>query len=123
DSLVIIDFQDAFLATQVYDLVALLRDSYIVLTPSELDHLLARYAAATHQPLATLTDRFHLQTIQRKLKDSGRFETLARKGKPHFLAFFADSIGYVVHALRQSGRFPDLLDLLLHHLPEARAHA
>lgn len=123
DELVLIDFQDAFLAPSVYDLVALLRDSYVVLPTAELDHLLARYAAASHTPLATLTDRFHLQTIQRKLKDSGRFETLARKGKPHFLAFFADSIGYVVHALRRSGRFPDLLDLLIHRLPEARAHA
>lgn len=123
DALVLIDFQDAFLAPSVYDLVALLRDSYVVLPTTELDHLLARYAAATDTPLASLTDRFHLQTIQRKLKDSGRFETLARKGKPHFLAFFADSIAYVVHALTQSGRFPDLLDLLQHHLPEARVAA
>lgn len=119
--LVLIDFQDAFLAPSTYDLVALLRDSYVNLTPSELEHLLARFARATAQSLDHLRDRFHLQTIQRKLKDSGRFETLARKGKPHFLAFFADSIGYVVHALRASGRFPELLTLLTDRLPEARA--
>lgn len=123
EELVLIDFQDAFIAPAVYDLVALLRDSYISLPLHELDHLLARYAHATAQPLDEVTDRFHLQTIQRKLKDSGRFETLARKGKPHFLAFFADSIGYVVHALKASGRFPDLLTLLTDRLPEARACA
>ncbi len=119
--LVLIDFQDAFFAPRVYDLVALLRDSYIRLTPAELDHLLAHFATLSDQPLDSLRDAFHLQTIQRKLKDSGRFETLARRGKPHFLAFFADSIAYVVDALVASKRFPDLLDLLLTHLPEARA--
>jgi aminoglycoside/choline kinase family phosphotransferase len=123
DELVLIDFQDAFLAPAVYDLVALLRDSYVSLSRTDLDHLLARYATSTHQSLPGLVDRFHLQTIQRKLKDSGRFETLARKGKPHFLAFFADSIGYVVEALNASGRFPDLLTLLTDRLPEARARA
>ncbi|MFO0751236.1 MAG: phosphotransferase [Myxococcota bacterium] len=110
--LVLIDFQDAFMAPAVYDAVALLRDSYVVLGDAELDALLA---------LAEVDrDAFHLQTIQRKLKDSGRFETLARKGKRHFLAYFADSIGYVVHALRVTGLYPDLLDLLQTRLPEAR---
>ena len=118
--LVLIDFQDAFMAPDVYDLVALLRDSYIVLSPDELDHHLARFALITGRDEAALRERFHLQTIQRKLKDSGRFETLARRGKPHFLAFFADSIGYVVHALKASGRFPELLALLEDKLPEAR---
>lgn len=118
--LVLVDFQDAFIAPDVYDLVALLRDSYVVLTPAELEHHLARFALITDRDLAALRDRFLLQTIQRKLKDSGRFETLARKGKRGFLAFFPDSIRYVVHALEASGRFPDLLDLLRTHLPEAR---
>lgn len=118
--LVIIDFQDAFVAPDVYDLVALLRDSYIVLTPAEVDHHLARFARLVHRSADDLIDRFHLQTIQRKLKDAGRFETLARKGKPGFLEFFADSIGYVVHASKASGRFPELRELLLTRLPEAR---
>lgn len=121
--LVLIDFQDAFIAPDVYDLVALLRDSYIVLSPLELDHHLARFARLTTADEGHLRDRFHLQTIQRKLKDAGRFETLSRRGKTQFLAWFADSIGYVVHALQASGRFPDLHDLLVTLLPEARAVA
>lgn len=118
--LALVDFQDAFIAPDVYDLVALLRDSYIVLSAAELDHHLARFALITGRDEAALRDRFHLQTIQRKLKDAGRFETLARRGKPHFLAYYADSIGYVVHALQASGRFPKLLELLVTKLPEAR---
>jgi len=121
--LVLVDFQDAFIAPDVYDLVALLRDSYIVLSPSELDHHLARFALIAGRDEADLRARFHLQTIQRKLKDAGRFETLARRGKTHFLAFFADTIGYVVHALQVTGRFPELLALLVSLLPEAAARA
>jgi len=118
--LVLVDFQDAFIAPDVYDLVALLRDSYVVLSPDELEHHLARFSLITDRDLGTLRERFHLQTIQRKLKDAGRFETLARKGKPGFLRFFGDSIRYVTHALERSGRFPELLDLMRTHLPEAR---
>lgn len=118
--LVLVDFQDAFVAPDVYDLVALLRDSYVVLSPEELEHHLARFSLLTDRDHAALSERFHLQTIQRKLKDAGRFETLARKGKPGFLQFFGASIRYVVHALERSGRFPELLDLLRTHLPEAR---
>lgn len=110
--LVLIDFQDAFMAPEVYDAVALLRDSYVVLSPHELTALLARHGIDEAA--------FHLQTIQRKLKDSGRFETLARKGKPHYLQYFGDSIRYVVHALETTGLYPDLLALLRKHLSEAR---
>ncbi len=119
--LVIIDFQDAFLAPRCYDLVALLRDSYVVLSSDELDTLLRRFAKVSDLAFDSLKDAFYLQTIQRKLKDSGRFETLARRGKTSFLAFYPDSIAYVVRALQASGRFPDLLELLCTHLPEARS--
>jgi len=113
--LVLVDFQDAFMAPAVYDAVALLRDSYVVLSAPECQRLLA---ATGLDPAA-----FHLQTIQRKLKDAGRFETLARKGKPHFLAFFADSIRYVKESLLTIGRYPELLALLARLLPEARSEA
>lgn len=118
--LVLIDFQDAFYASETYDLVALLRDSYIRLEQTELDALLAYYADVTGQNLEALKQAFYLQTIQRKLKDSGRFVTLATRGKTGFLAYFADSIAYVVFALQQTGLFPELRSLLSRYLPEAR---
>lgn len=113
--LVLVDFQDAFMAPAVYDAVALLRDSYVVLTSGERDRLLA---ATGLDPWA-----FHLQTVQRKLKDSGRFETLARRGKTHFLAYFGDSIRYVMESLLTIGLYPELRDLLSRHLPEARGES
>ncbi len=111
--LVVVDFQDAFMAPFVYDLVALLRDSYVRLDASELAALLAPYSAATREA-------FGVQTIQRKLKDAGRFVTLANKGKPEYLPFFGDTIGYVVEALVTTGLYPELLALLVELLPEAR---
>lgn len=110
--LVLIDFQDAFMAPAVYDAVALLRDSYVVLSPAELATLVSRHGVDE--------DAFQLQTIQRKLKDSGRFETLARKGKPHYLQYFGDSVRYVTQALTHTGLYPELLLLLRKYLPEAR---
>lgn len=114
--LVVVDFQDAFMAPFVYDLVALLRDSYVRLDASELAALLAPYPAATREA-------FGVQTIQRKLKDAGRFVTLAHKGKPEYLPFFGDTIGYVVEALVTTGLYPELLALLVELLPEARTAA
>ena len=40
-----IDFQDALLGPRQYDLVALLRDSYVELPPTLVDAMLRRYLA------------------------------------------------------------------------------
>ena len=41
----VIDFQDALLGTRAYDLVALLRDSYVVLTADEVESLVGEFVA------------------------------------------------------------------------------
>lgn len=127
--LVLIDFQDAFVAPVVYDLVALLRDSYVVLPPPVLSRLLDTYhrlrvdAALPDDALAdraALGRLFDLQTIQRKLKDAGRFEYIDKvKGNPGFLRFFADSVGYAVAALERFPEYRDALDALCRVVPEA----
>ena len=71
-----IDFQGAFLAPPEYDLVALLRDSYVELPDAEvaghLDWILPQLPAAPDR--ATLQHRFDLLTLARKGKDHARFE-------------------------------------------------
>jgi N-acetylmuramate 1-kinase len=101
DALCVIDFQDALLGTYAYDLVALLRDSYVALAPEEVDDALAYFVDR-----AGITDRaafrrlFVLQTLQRKLKDAGRFVFIDRVRKnPGFLRWIPTSIGYVREAL------------------------
>ncbi len=48
--LYMIDFQDARLGPDTYDLVSLLRDSYVDVTAGELDHLLAYFVDADGHP-------------------------------------------------------------------------
>ncbi len=123
----VIDFQDALLGPRQYDVVALLRDSYIVLDDALVQRLLARYrktfAAASGKSLeATEFQRgFDLVTVQRKLKDGARFEFIARvKKNPAFLPHVPASFRYVRDALRKLPEYARLLEVLATHLPELR---
>ena len=117
----VIDFQDALLGTRAYDLVALLRDSYVVLAPAEVDVLVGYFIArAGVEDQAGFRRLFVLQTLQRKLKDAGRFVFIDRVRKnPSFLRWIPASIGYVREALAVA---PDelgaLRDLLGRRVPE-----
>ena len=122
-NLVLIDFQDALLAPPMYDLVALLRDSYIPLESQTVDHLLAYYWDQAREllPFSTATEmrqHFHLQTVQRKLKDAGRFVFIDRvKGNPGFLQWVDVTLGYVSEALLQLTDGPALQERLSRYVP------
>jgi aminoglycoside/choline kinase family phosphotransferase len=121
----VIDFQDALLGPRQYDLVALLRDSYVELPAELVDRLLERwleaFARAGGPRLApgAFREGFDLLTVQRKLKDAGRFVFIDRvKGNPDFLRSIPASLRYVREAL---GRRPDLTglqEILSRHVPE-----
>ena len=101
--LVWIDFQDALLGPRVYDLVALLNDSYQefdrAFVEARLDDY-ARAAALDEESRARLAGEFDLVTVQRKLKDAGRFVFIDRKkGNPSFLRFVTPTIKKVHGAL------------------------
>jgi aminoglycoside/choline kinase family phosphotransferase len=91
-----IDFQDAMLGPRVYDLVALLGDSYQSFDRAFVDARLAEFAR--HRGLDAETERsvareFDMVTVQRKLKDAGRFVFIERKNKnPSFLKFVEPTI-------------------------------
>jgi aminoglycoside/choline kinase family phosphotransferase len=90
---VIIDFQDAFLATAEYDLASLLTDR---ITPRLVDpameaRLIAYYWSARGRPEAADRRRYALVALQRALKVVGRLHYIAlAKGKPAPLAFLPD---------------------------------
>ena len=77
----VIDFQDALLGTAAYDLVGLLRDSYVALSPSLLEELVRYHVGRAELDERSFTELFHLQTVQRKLKDAGRFVFIERVKK------------------------------------------
>jgi aminoglycoside/choline kinase family phosphotransferase len=80
ERLVMIDFQGAFMAPPEYDLVCLLRDSYVELPEDEVARHLGRIRPELPDPLdaESFAWRFDLLTLSRKGKDHARFVYAAR---------------------------------------------
>jgi aminoglycoside/choline kinase family phosphotransferase len=126
--LAVIDFQDALLGPRQYDLVALLRDSYVELEADFVERLLRRYLARLSEgggpqlEYAPFRAVFDLLTIQRKLKDAGRFVFIDRvKGNPDFLVSIPASLRYVREAFSRRPDLADLQEVLARHVPELAA--
>jgi len=123
--LVVIDFQDALQGPRQYDLVALLRDSYVELDRAFVDAMLDRYLLAFERETGEAIDPqafkrfFDLLTVQRKLKDAGRFEYINRvKGNPGFLVSIPASLRYVKAALEVQPELDELRRLVAKYVPE-----
>lgn len=126
--LVVIDFQDALQGPRQYDLVALLRDSYVELDRPFVEQMLDRYIAAFEKESGEKIDReafisfFDLLTVQRKLKDAGRFEYINRvKGNPGFLVSIPASLRYVRDALAKRPELRRLQEIVSKYVPALAA--
>ena len=124
---VVIDFQDALQGPRQYDLVALLRDSYVALDRPLIDAMLQRYAerfeaeGGERIDVASFTAFFDLLTVQRKLKDAGRFVFIDQvKKNPSFLVHVPSSLQYVRDALRRRPELREVHEILAKHVPELR---
>ncbi len=124
DELVVIDFQDALQGPRQYDLVALLRDSYVELDRPFVQAMLDAYIVAFEKHTKEKIDVkafkqfFDLLTVQRKLKDAGRFEFINRvKGNPSFLVSIPASLGYVKGALDVLPELTDLRKICAKYVP------
>lgn len=110
--LVWIDFQDALLGPRVYDLVALLNDSYQTFERAFVEERLDEYAAYHELDAAgraRVGTEFDMVTVQRKLKDAGRFVFIDRvRGNPSFLGFVDPTIEKVFGALERLAADPTL---------------
>lgn len=120
EALRVIDFQDALLGPPVYDLVALLRDSYVDLPFIEVLDILSKYEVASSSSVdVDLPRHFHLQTVQRKLKDAGRFVFLdVVRGQPGYRAWIPVSLRYAGQALAALPELAGLREVLVRHIPE-----
>ncbi len=118
--LVVIDFQDALQGPRQYDLVALLRDSYVELERPFVEDMLRRYIKRVGAgDEAEFIRFFDLLTVQRKLKDAGRFEFINRvKGNPGFLVSIPASLRYVKAALDRQPKLADLRRIVAKYVPE-----
>jgi aminoglycoside/choline kinase family phosphotransferase len=124
--LYIIDFQDARLGPDTYDLVSLLRDSYVDLTEAQVDELIA-YFLALRAPSGTTGDsqpfraRFDVMALQRNLKALGTFGfQAATRVNPVYIQYIPRTLAYARANLERHARFTRLRELLADVLPELR---
>jgi aminoglycoside/choline kinase family phosphotransferase len=111
-----------------YDLVSLLRDSYVDLTESQVDELIAYFLALRAQsggPSAaegqTFRTRFDVMALQRNLKALGTFGfQAATRVNPVYIQYIPRTLAYVRANLERHARFGRLRELLSDALPELR---
>lgn len=117
-ALALIDFQDALIGPRVYDLVALLCDSYVALDLDLQESMIARYAALRRINAEVLQQEFWWVALHRKLKDAGRFIFIDRVRKnPDFLQWFPQSLVYVGRAAERAPGMTPLRELLSRVIP------
>jgi aminoglycoside/choline kinase family phosphotransferase len=122
--LYIIDFQDARLGPDTYDLVSLLRDSYVDLPEQTVEELIAYFLALKGQSSDddhAFRQRFDAMALQRNLKALGTFgyQTTARRN-PVYIQYIPRTLRYVRDNLAQQARFARMRELLASHVEEFR---
>ena len=125
--LYIIDFQDARMGPDTYDLVSLLRDSYVDITDRDLDELIAYFLALKKNDGAARGDReefrrrFDLMALQRNLKALGTFgyQTITRRNTV-YIQYIPRTLRYAKTNLEKYPRFARLREILAAHVEELR---
>jgi aminoglycoside/choline kinase family phosphotransferase len=124
-SLYIIDFQDARMGPDTYDLASLLRDSYVDIENRELDEFIAYFLALKGITEPTVVDdfrrRFDMMALQRNLKALGTFgyQTITRRN-PVYIQYMPRTLKYARLNLETYARFDRLRELLAAHIDELR---
>src|SRR5262245_30970328 len=127
--LYIIDFQDTRMGPDTYDLVSLLRDSYMDFTEQQVEDLMAFFLALRGTQAGGPSSiearefrrRFDLMALQRNLKALGTFgfQTISR-GNPVYIQYIPRTLNYVRSNMERDARFARLRGLLAEHLEELR---
>jgi hypothetical protein len=121
DRLYVIDFQDARLGPDTYDLVSLLRDSYVDLSEETVDGFIDDYLACRGDAIdrAEFRRRFDVMSVQRNLKALGTFGYQASgRGNPVYLQYIPRTLRYARETMRRDARFEPLRTLLARHINE-----
>ena len=117
--LYIIDFQDARMGPDTYDLASLLRDSYVDLPEPRIDELIRGFltlggaARATPATFPEYKRRFDLMSVQRNLKALGTFghQTTSRSN-PVYIQYIPRTLTYARATFERYPRFARLRELL-----------
>ena len=118
-ALYVIDFQDARMGPDTYDLASLLRDSYVDLPDAAVDDLIDYFFALTRGVAASPAEgrefrrRFDLMALQRNLKALGTFgyQTTTR-ANPVYMQYVPRTLTYVRRTITSDPRYTRLAELL-----------
>jgi len=120
DEVRVIDFQDARLGAIQYDLVSLLRDSYVAMDDSMAGRLLDYYLAAAKPFLGTGFSRDHfneiyeVQSIQRCFKACGSFASFYnQRGDTRYLKYLPHTLRRVLKSLTYFPEYRLFTDILI----------
>lgn len=120
-TLCVIDFQDARMGPDTYDLASLLKDSYVDLSAQAVEDLIAEFLVVTRHTddAREFRRRFDLMSLQRNLKALGTFgyQTAAR-GNPVYIQYVPRTLRHVGDNLERYPRFGRLRDLLAQFIAE-----
>ena len=123
----IIDFQDARLGPDTYDLVSLLRDSYVDFTDAQVEELVAYFlalkmrGAADAAYEADFRRRFDVMALQRNIKALGTFGfQTASRGNTVYIQYIPRTLNYVRANLARYDRFGRLRSVLADHVDELK---
>ncbi len=115
----IIDFQSAHRGMLSYDLAALLRDPYVVLSHHMRKVLFHRYYALLREQkdIYETEEAFRrvylLSAIQRNMQALGAFSFLSRKkGKAWFIKAIPSGLDLLKEGLKEAGSFRDILGIV-----------
>jgi len=124
ERLVLIDFQDARMGPCQYDLVSLLKDSYVKIEDTLVEELIDYYILLKEKEEGQKVDRerfrdiFDKMSIQRNLKAVGTFAYQSvKKNNNSYEGFIAPTLGYVRKALRCRFKDSSLQKVLSKHIP------
>ncbi len=119
--LYVIDFQDARMGPDTYDLVSLLRDSYIDLSDAQVDELIDHYLSLRTNADPDFRRRFDLMAVQRNIKALGTFgfQTTTRSN-PVYIQYMPRTLRYLRQNLQKYSRFARLHEVLARHVDELR---
>ena len=117
--LFIIDYQDASMGPETYDLASLLRDSYVDLPEDRVDELIRSFlkvGPASGSDPAFVTEfrrRFDLTSVQRNLKALGTFgHQTTSHNNPVYIQYIPRTLSCVRTNLERYPRFARLREIL-----------
>ena len=122
--LILIDFQDARMGPCQYDLVSLLKDSYVKIDETLVEELIDYYILLKEKEEGLKVDResfrdiFDKMSLQRNLKAVGTFAYQSvKKNNNRYEGFITPTLGYVRKVLRCRFKNSSLQKVLSKHIP------